>query len=430
MNEKDKYRKDNLENIVFDKTTGIPIFHYYMEDVITILRQQHALGIIFVSLGNLVNIEEEYGSEIYEQILKKIGEAMQSLVGGTIRSEDLIAIAEIEPDTFVIFLSQKRTPGKILPEHLESVADRTYRFLTLKIYNIVRFYTRYTVKINVGFHLAIENPLIETRRLVCRSIADARKIAEYHSHKMFLRIRREIESLIQDPTQLSIEYQPVVDLKNKEVIGYEALTRGPRDTELYNPNYLFTLAEEVNLATQLDHVCRKLALEKLKGTNSKYKIFINVFPATIYDSASQRKELLTLIEEMSFISKNIVLEISEKHLIKSYTSFRIAANNYTDLGFSISVDDAGTGYSSLQMISEIKPRYIKIDISIIRDIHIDHVKRGLVKALKEIAEAINAELIAEGIEKEEEWNSLQNIGIKYGQGFFFARPGFPPLEKL
>ena len=104
--EKGIVNREQLEKVMYDKTTGIPIFHYYMDRVVEILNKHHALGIIYIGLGNIVAIEEEYGADVYENILVKIGEVMKSLRGEVIRQEDFIALAEIEPDSFIIFLNQ------------------------------------------------------------------------------------------------------------------------------------------------------------------------------------------------------------------------------------------------------------------------------------------------------------------------------------
>ena len=126
---------------------------------------------------------------------------------------------------------------------------------------------------------------------------------------------------------------------------------------------------------------------------------------------------------------NVVFEITEREAIENYELFNKAAQYYKELGFAIAVDDTGSGFSSLETVVELKPDYIKIDISLIRGIKKNILKQELIKAILNLSAKMNSMVIAEGIETEEELNVLREIGVTIGQGFLFARPGpaFPEL---
>ncbi len=118
-----------------------------------------------------------------------------------------------------------------------------------------------------------------------------------------------------------------------------------------------------------------------------------------------------------------VLEITERTAIKDFKNFRDSLERLKALGLRIAVDDAGSGYSSLQAIAEFKPEFIKFDISIIKNIDKDRIKRSLVETLLKFSQKSGSLSIAEGIEREEEYRVLAELGVEYGQGYLFAHPG-------
>src|SRR5262245_39601553 len=113
-------------------------------------------------------------------------------------------------------------------------------------------------------------------------------------------------------------------------------------------------------------------------------------------------------------------------MIKKYNIFRETMAYFTDLGMSFAVDDVGAGYSGLESIARLKPHFLKIDTSLVRDVHASVVNREMVKAIISLGKGIGATVIAEGIQVEEETKALMAMGIDYGQGFYPARPGPGP----
>jgi EAL domain-containing protein (putative c-di-GMP-specific phosphodiesterase class I) len=106
--------------------------------------------------------------------------------------------------------------------------------------------------------------------------------------------------------------------------------------------------------------------------------------------------------------------------------------SYTDLGYQIALDDTGTGYSSFETILRVKPHYIKIDITMIRNVDTDPLKQTMIRALVNIAKSINARSIAEGVETVSEYRQVQELGVDFCQGYLFAKPGppFPSVQKF
>ena len=117
-----------------------------------------------------------------------------------------------------------------------------------------------------------------------------------------------------------------------------------------------------------------------------------------------------------------MLEFTERLAIENYDLFLEAMKTFTDQGFSIAIDDMGAGYSGLEKIVHLNPRYLKFDLMMVRDIDTSFVKREMLKAIHSLAQTVGADVIAEGIERVEELETLRALGIPFGQGFLFARP--------
>jgi EAL domain-containing protein (putative c-di-GMP-specific phosphodiesterase class I) len=221
---------------------------------------------------------------------------------------------------------------------------------------------------------------------------------------------------------INIVFQPIVSLSDGEVLGYEALSRGPKGSSLERPDALFSTAAKFNMIWELEYLCRANALERAKEIIPHKMIFINVDPKIINDSRFQKGHTREMLHKFCANTGNVIFEITEKTAINDYMNFCRILDNYTSQGYKIAIDDTGSGYSGLKTLANIRPNFIKVDMELIRDIDKDSLKQAMLKALHDFSISTNSKIIAEGIETEGELNTLINIGIPYGQGFFLQKP--------
>lgn len=224
---------------------------------------------------------------------------------------------------------------------------------------------------------------------------------------------------------ITIHYQPIVHFHSQQTYGFEALSRGPANSFFYSPSQLFPYAEKEGLLYTLEKVARERAFEESSGISKDQKLFINLNSQAIYDRQFTPGHTISLLQQFGINPKNVVFEITERNAIDDFAAFRNALNHYREQGFQVAIDDAGTGYSSLQSISELMPDYIKIDRSLINGIDHNEVKSSMLEAFVSFTQKTNCEIIAEGIETEGELHRVIELGIVYGQGFFIARPNNP-----
>lgn len=227
-----------------------------------------------------------------------------------------------------------------------------------------------------------------------------------------------IESLIRD-RQLNIVFQPMVSLSDGRIFAVEALSRFPEGTP--SPDVWFVQAAEVGLGLMLELEAARVALARLADVPQPYRLSINASPETIVTGAF---EALLSAYDMA----RLIVEITEHTTVPDYDRLRACLRGLQSRGVLVAIDDAGAGFASLRHILQLSPDIIKLDISLTRGIDIDTRRQTMVAAIQTFASGTNATIVVEGVENENELDTLTGLGIEYGQGFHLGRPG--PLEMV
>jgi diguanylate cyclase (GGDEF)-like protein len=234
-------------------------------------------------------------------------------------------------------------------------------------------------------------------------------------------LQKQLTEII-DNSDIRIVFQPIISLRDGEILGYEALSRGPSGSPLESPDTLFGVAVECGKLWELELLCRTKALETVYKNNYTYKLFINVNPSVIHDEKFKQGFTKDYLRAFHIDPANILFEISEKDAVGDLNGFKKTIDHYKSQDYKIAIDDAGAGYSGLNMITDVHPHYIKLDMKLIRDIDKDAYKKALVKSLYDFCCLMKISLIAEGVETEDELRTLIDIGVHYGQGYFIQYP--------
>ncbi|CAM4067377.1 EAL domain-containing protein [Paenibacillus alkaliterrae] len=234
--------------------------------------------------------------------------------------------------------------------------------------------------------------------------------------------RRALDRLLEQ-RQLNPVYQPIVSLQDDSgIFGYEALTRTPDRTWFAGPMELFGFAEQEGLTYALDRLAREKAIDGCIALGQGQKLFINVMAQIMEDPGFSPGQTLSLLEQHRLSPHNVVFEITERSSIADFGSVKKALEHYRSQGYQIAIDDVGAGYSSLQSIVELRPDYLKVDRSIIQNIHLDEMKEHILHTLLQLADKMGISVIAEGIEQEAELAKVREMGAHYAQGYLLGRP--------
>ena len=225
-------------------------------------------------------------------------------------------------------------------------------------------------------------------------------------------------------------FQPIVTLHDLSIIGYEALIRGPSNSPWHSPQMLFGIAEKYQYGCELEQRCLDTHIDRHKKITLSGKLFVNLSARSITHKHFNIERLLKNIEARSIKLDDIVIEITEHHPVSDFSPMVSALERLRKRGIKIAIDDLGAGYSSLRQWSEIRPDYVKIDGHFIQNIHEDAVKRQFVRSICEIASNMGSRVIAEGIESEDELETVRSMEIDYLQGYLIARPNANPVRRI
>jgi len=225
---------------------------------------------------------------------------------------------------------------------------------------------------------------------------------------------------------LWMAFQPIVSVKTRGVMGYEALLRSV-DPALPHPGAILDAAERLKRLPELGSRIRDQVAAEIASLPKDQKVFVNLHPADLTDDT-----LYSRVAPLSRFADQVILEITERVDLDEIDGVEKRAQALRDMGFRLAVDDLGSGYAGLTSFVRLKPEIVKMDMSLIRDVHLDSSKQRLVKALVELCESMGIQSVIEGVESPDEAMTLIDLGADLMQGYLFASPGvpFPQVEML
>ncbi|MFI5310851.1 MAG: EAL domain-containing protein [Gemmatimonadales bacterium] len=223
--------------------------------------------------------------------------------------------------------------------------------------------------------------------------------------------------------------QPIVwSAEPQRVFAQEALLRGVGlDEAIVYPNYIFEVARGCGMLVQVDLAARKAAIDRMVLDDIRETLFVNLTPSTIEDPVSSLARTVEMIEDAKIPAHRVVFEVVESDQALDVADLQRLLRTYRDAGFRVALDDVGAGYSSLNLLHQLRPDFIKLDMDLIRGVDADPYKALIAQKIIEIASSLGVETIAEGIETPEELGWVQEHGATYAQGFAIARPTMPTL---
>ncbi len=224
----------------------------------------------------------------------------------------------------------------------------------------------------------------------------------------------------------SMAFQPIIDAKAGETVAFEALARGPKgepastvlDHTLHNNRY------------SIDQRCREKAIAvsaALGILDLTADLSINFYPNAVYEPEQCLFRTFNMARSVNFPLNRIIFEVTEVEEVRDHGHLREIMTEYRRHGLRVAIDDFGAGHSGLSLLSEFQPDIVKIDMAIIKDIHLRPASRFIVRSIVQMCNELNTKIIAEGIECEQEMQTLCDLGVFMMQGFHFARPAFEAL---
>ncbi|HSM36053.1 MAG TPA: EAL domain-containing protein [Longimicrobiales bacterium] len=410
--------RPSQDELLYDRFTGFPTLPLVMHRARDMLANHGEITILYINFVWYEKIEELYGWQKLDEVMQTTATALRRVYEDEQRSDHILMLAHTGDNNFVVF-TRLPGPAQEAERSLTLLSRRLEGGLAREIEEAHGEDIASLCSIYVGSATVYANPKIRTERLVYRGLreagAAARSVEERERRRKVGDLRATVSS--QD---IFIVYHPIVLADTREVYGYEALARGQK-RELRSPEVLFDVAEEANLVWELSRVVRERAVSGILSELAEgLSLFINCDAHDFADPAFRDADPATLgIDDPT----RIVLEITERTAILDYPRFRDHLAVFREKGFRVAVDDAGSGYAGLGSIANLDPDYIKLDMGLITNIDASPRKQNLVRTMVEFADSHGVLVVAEGVEREEEFESVRELGVHLVQGFLFHTPG-------
>ncbi|WP_457748627.1 EAL domain-containing protein [Sulfurimonas sp.] len=430
VQEKTKELKLQTDALTFiahhDKLTGFPnkvLLLDRIEDAI-----QHAknsseqLSIFFLDLDRFKEINDTYGHEIGDELLLQIVARLKECI----KDED--TLARLGGDEFAIL---HKNATKISTINLiDTILIKMKKPFHVKN---IEIFTTFSIGITLYPQDAMQaSQLLRNAETAMYKAKDSGKNTyQFYDKQMTelalqkIQLDADIRKALKNKEFVAY-FQPKIDARNGKVIGLETLIRWihPQKGIIY-PNAFIPFCEETGLVVEIDkymliHAMKQISQWRKEGLEFG-KVSINVSTRKI-ESSNYIEELSYIVQSSQFDTSSLELEILEGQIMKDPKKSIDILNKIRDLGISISVDDFGTGYSSLSYLKKLPVNKIKIDRSFIMDIPFDEDDMAIVRTIISLAQNLNLEIIAEGVETKEQLDFLLQEGCYNIQGYYFSKP--------
>ncbi|HYK00850.1 MAG TPA: EAL domain-containing protein [Thermoanaerobaculia bacterium] len=406
-----------FEAMLLDRATSLPTLPVVLDRIKEVLIEQGEIGIVYIDIEQFEAVEAEYGWAFFDEVLRHVGQVIEA-ESKTRFANPLVTCHRAGGSSFYVFyetrgldLSAENASEKIANDLRQMLIDTTRKRFAQVHAEEIGFFVGMT-RIDYRPQIRLERQLYAGMRIA----ADAVRDAEQQRKKQ---LTRELRDIIRRKRVTTL-FQPIVWAKDLTVFGYEILTRGPAGSSFRNSDMLFSFAREAKLAWALEAIALEGALRRLRQVDLGDRKFLLNLEAEMFEESEFR-----IHEMVSYFAEhkgNFVFELTERAAIEDYAQFRELLNEFREKGIEVAIDDAGSGYASLEAIAALAPDYLKITKSLVSTLADEPIKQDLVKMLVELGGKVGAKTLAEGIETEEEYVACRDLGIDLIQGYYFAHP--------
>jgi EAL domain-containing protein (putative c-di-GMP-specific phosphodiesterase class I)/GGDEF domain-containing protein len=401
------------EHMLHDSLTGLPTLPVSIERSRQIFKERGELVVLYFNFVRYSKVEEIYGWEKLDAVLETTASAVKSFLDDDDLGESRVMVSYTNDDDFIFFHVPQPGVAAATDGEITEMVTRLQRAVGATIETVHGEDIAALFDIYVGRAHLYYNPKIRLERLVYRGIREAQNASRSLEQRERARRVTDLKTSLRDRL-VYVDYHPIVEATTRQIFGYEALARGKMRT-LRSPEVMFDVAAEADLIWELSRLCRGRAIEGMaQRLEPGQLLFINVDPHDFADPAFTEQEVTD--------PSRVVIEITERTAIKDYPKFRERLKAFRQAGYRFAVDDAGSGYAGLGSIANLEPDFIKLDISLINAIDTNFIKQNLVQTMVRFANDHGAMVIAEGVERAEEFEAVQELGVHLVQGFYLHRP--------
>jgi EAL domain-containing protein (putative c-di-GMP-specific phosphodiesterase class I) len=412
---------------LFDSLTGLPALPAVIEDTRRLLEARGAADLVYLDLGRSGWHETKMGWAAYDEAIRDFAQLLLSLrESGELGPRDLVCLHTVRSDRFLVFCA-----GPGTDRDSESGAggrrDRLLSSLRRRLEDTPTTGLR-GVRLSAGHARVRADPMVRAERSIQQAVSEAMLMSLLDKEGIDAARREALLRMIAQGGVRTV-FHPIVRLATREVVGHEALTRPLHADAFESVEELFAFAETTEYLVEFEQLCRATAIRSAASLRNRGLLFLNASARAVEDPEWTSGAMEDRLSRAGTSPDQVVVEITERVAVGDADVFQRALRTFKERGYRVAVDDMGAGYSSLQALAAIEPDFLKFDVSLVKDIDRSSIKRGLLDSLRALADKIKARVIAEGIERPEELQTLQALGIEMGQGFLFHKEEPAPAPR-
>ena len=405
------------KELTLDRLTRIPNYQAFYDKLVHTTLHKERITLLMVDIENFRLINERYGTSVGDDLLKVFATFLKELEGEAYR---------LVGNRFALIFPH--LTHNELVRQVRSIRSRTARGWMIEDI-LLTFYVNIAI-VETPLKLNTADELVESLEFTLSAIKENRRFSViiFNQKLIHLRQRRlEILSVLRkaviDTSRVIVHYQPIIDVRDNRILCAEALMRLQDDRlGMISPGEFIPLAEQVGLITKLteivvDKVCTLLSDHQALGLALSH-VSINISAEDLV-SAEVAQRLLQILRRHKIDSTLIRFEVTESMLLSSLKSSQDAWKTYQDYGIKFLLDDFGTGYANLETLVERPFSTIKIDRSAVSN---SRNQYQLLKVIAGMLTALDKEMVAEGVETEEQLAAVKEAGITNVQGYYFSKP--------
>ncbi|WP_166370252.1 EAL domain-containing protein [Psychromonas sp. SA13A] len=409
-----------------DPLSGLPNRRYILNKLADLIEHEKdkKFAVLALDLDGFKEINDTLGHDYGDLLLIAVSKSIASVLGTEI-------LARLGGDEFIILVE-----NIISLSDVESISIDIHNHLS-KGFVIKGKHVYVTTSIGIAVFPehgdTVENIVKCADLAMYKSKAAGRNCHHFFNASMLddvVKKRELVETLRHSlkNNEFELYYQPIVDLSTNKICKAEALIRWHHPLRgLVSPFEFIPVAEEVGLITDIGEWVARTAAQDLAefkklNVDTEFQISINVSPLQFKGNGEWMKNWFEYIAELGLSHDAIIVEITENLLMESEENIRYQLTQLRDQGVSIAIDDFGVGYSSLSYLQKMDVDILKIDKSFVDDLETESNSRDLCKVMIMLAQQLNIQVVAEGIENEEQKQYLLEAGCQFGQGYLFSKP--------
>ncbi len=414
--------------VIHDRLTGLYNRAYFNQELLKLInifqnKSDYLFAVLFIDLDRFKIINDTLGHETGDRLLIEISHRLKR----SVRGEDLVA--RFGGDEFVILLKKIDSLEKanLIAERIQSELSKPINLKQNEVF--------ITASIGICFsdcdYKNVEDFLRDADTAMYEAKSKGKacyKIFKPIMHqkiKQRLELEKDLRGAIKN-SEFELFYQPIIELSSQKITGFEALLRWQHPEKgLISPGEFIPVAEETGQIIEIGWWVLQTACSQLMEWENEYRkgliLSVNISPIQ-FAQADFTPKIKEIIQEIGFQPQNLILEITESTIIKDLERAKLIIEELIAQNIKIAMDDFGTGYSCLSYLYQLPISKLKIDRSFVQDLEIDRDKLEVIRAIANLGHSLGINLVAEGIETEEQLKIIRELNCTYGQGYLFSKP--------